>query len=50
MKRAQTNKLLSVPRGYDVVITNLNDRLKIVLVHNRDLKRNWTRTARKGDK
>lgn len=29
MKRSDTNKMHSVPRGYDVVITNLNDRLKI---------------------
>jgi hypothetical protein len=48
MKRSDTNKMHSVPRGYDVVITNLNDRLKICLVHNRDLKRLWGRDKTEG--
>jgi hypothetical protein len=41
----KTNSLIHVRRGYDVVITHINDRLKIALVKNRDIKKQW---ARKG--
>jgi hypothetical protein len=48
MKKSDTGKLLDVPRGYDVVITNLNDRLRIALVKNSTVRRHWSKTAKKG--